>query len=353
MVTAVHRPDDARILHRQIRALLDAGHQVTYCAPWTPSEAARRSQGRLQCVSIPRAAGRRRLRAWMATNRAVRALGTDADLILIHDPELIPLVGVIAPAPVVWDVHEDLVASIDDKEYLPRPTRPVVKGMTRALTWYGRQRLHVILAEDGYRAGYGDHPVVPNAAWPPTSVPPPGRDHVVHVGRVSIGRGAETLLDVAERLDGSLHIDVMGDVDDGLVPQFEQAAHSGALAWTGFVPNDEAMQRVNGALAGLCLLRDLPNYRHSRPTKVVEYMARGVPVVTTPNPVAREIVEAYDCGIVVPHDDAAAVVAALERLRDDELRCRLGNNGRRAALCRFDWARDAERFVDQLEAWAR
>ncbi len=26
------------------------------------------------------------------------------------------------------------------------------------------------------------------------------------------------------------------------------------------------------------------NYRHSMPTKVVEYMARGIPVITTPNP---------------------------------------------------------------------
>ncbi|HEX4829649.1 MAG TPA: glycosyl transferase, partial [Trebonia sp.] len=33
--TAVHHPADARIYFRQIRALLDAGHQVTYIAPWS------------------------------------------------------------------------------------------------------------------------------------------------------------------------------------------------------------------------------------------------------------------------------------------------------------------------------
>ena len=31
--TIVHHPADARIYHRQIRALLDAGHQVMYIAP--------------------------------------------------------------------------------------------------------------------------------------------------------------------------------------------------------------------------------------------------------------------------------------------------------------------------------
>ena len=32
--TVVHHPADARIYHRQIRALLEAGHQVTYIAPF-------------------------------------------------------------------------------------------------------------------------------------------------------------------------------------------------------------------------------------------------------------------------------------------------------------------------------
>ena len=31
--TIVHHPADARIYLRQIRALLDAGHEVTYIAP--------------------------------------------------------------------------------------------------------------------------------------------------------------------------------------------------------------------------------------------------------------------------------------------------------------------------------
>ncbi|HYY17978.1 MAG TPA: glycosyl transferase, partial [Streptosporangiaceae bacterium] len=32
--TVVHHPADARILHREIRALLDAGHDVAYIAPF-------------------------------------------------------------------------------------------------------------------------------------------------------------------------------------------------------------------------------------------------------------------------------------------------------------------------------
>ena len=62
----------------------------------------------------------------------------------------------------------------------------------------------------------------------------------------------------------------------------EPVQAQGLLRWPGFVPNDQAMPVGDGALAGLSLLQDEPNFRHSLPTKVVEYMARGVPVVTTP-----------------------------------------------------------------------
>jgi isopropylmalate/homocitrate/citramalate synthase len=64
------------------------------------------------------------------------------------------------------------------------------------------------------------------------------------------------------------------------------AQDEGWLTWHGFVSNDRAMTLIDGSLAGLSLLQDLPNYRHSMPTKILEYMAHGVPVITTPLPAA-------------------------------------------------------------------
>ena len=68
---------------------------------------------------------------------------------------------------------------------------------------------------------------------------------------------------------------------------------------------------LDGALAGLSLLHDEPNFRHSMPTKVVEYMARGVPVVTTPLPAAAELARGHECGFVVPFGDPVAAAAAV------------------------------------------
>ena len=111
---------------------------------------------------------------------------------------------------------------------------------------------------------------------------------------------------------------------------------------------------LDGALAGLSLLDDEPNFRHSLPTKVVEYMARGVPVVTTPLPAAAALATGHECGFVVPfRDPAAAASAVLELDRDSSLRVKMGQRGHGAAYARLGWPSDAREFVSQLESWAK
>jgi hypothetical protein len=71
----------------------------------------------------------------------------------------------------------------------------------------------------------------------------------------------------------------------------------------GLMRGEQALARVSGSSAGLCPLRDLPNYRVSLSTKIVEYCALGVPVITTPLPLATDLVGSENVGFVVPLDD--------------------------------------------------
>jgi glycosyltransferase involved in cell wall biosynthesis len=129
----------------------------------------------------------------------------------------------------------------------------------------------------------------------------------------------------------------------------EAASAAGDVIWHGALPNAEAVNRLRGALAGLSLLHDLPNYRRSLPTKVVEYMAHGVPVVTTPLPVARELVEDAGAGMIVPFGDVTATAEAVRALRaDPALRERLAKAGVFAARDHLDWRLEAPVFLAAL-----
>lgn len=359
VVTVVHTPLDARIHHRQIGALRAAGHDVTYAAPWTatgtppPDE----TDADLAWLDLPRAAGRRRLAALRAARRLLAARADGHDLVLLHDPELLlTLPGLRLDVPVVWDVHEDTAGALADKPWLPGWLRPAVRAAVRTAERWAERRVHLLLAEEAYRDRFvRPHPVVPNTPVLSDDEPAaPDQPRVVHLGRISRLRGAAELLEAGRRLAPEVTVELIGTADADVRGAVEAAAAAGAVRWHGFVPNEEALAMVAGATAGIALLHDIPNYRASLPTKVVEYMGQGVPAVTTPLPAAAALVERHDAGVVVPFGDADAVVEAVRALRaDDGRRRRLGANGRAAALAHHDWRRDGRAFVATLERWAR
>jgi glycosyltransferase involved in cell wall biosynthesis len=362
--TVVHHPEDARILHRQIQALLEAGHEITYIAPFRACNVT--PWPNLTPVDVPRATGRRRLGALRAARAALNRHTPYADLILLHDPELLLTLprrlrrGGPDQRPghpvVVWDVHEDTPAALSAKAWMPRPLRPFARPFIRGMETRAERRHRLILAEPGYRDRFShDHPVVPNTTYvsdiPPT---PPDDKRVVYVGQLSAARGTADMIALARILHTEgIAVELIGAADADVRPILRDAQRAGILRWYGFVPNDRALRIAEGALAGLSLLHDEANYRHSMPTKVIEYMAHGLPVVTTPIPPAVDIVQPTGAGVVVPFQDPAAALEAIRRLRDDpDLRAEMGKRGHEAARERFHWPVHAQRFVGQLKAWA-
>jgi glycosyltransferase involved in cell wall biosynthesis len=353
VVTVVHDPEDARIRHRQLVSLLAAGMDVTYAAPFTAY--GRTPPEGVRAIDLPRARGRRRLKAVSAARRLIRARARSTDLVLVHDPELLlALAGLRGPAR-VWDVHEDTAAALGMRGWMPAPLQRPASWAVRLVEGWADRRLHLLLAEDAYAERFRrPHPVVPNTVFVPYDEPPqPGADRVVYLGRLTVPRGALDLVDLGRLTHGRLRVELIGPADDDCADVVAQAHSRGWVHHHGFLPNNQALGVVAGATAGLSLLHDEPNYAHSRPTKAMEYMALGVPVVTTPNAVSAELIDRYGCGVVVPFGDPQAACAAVLALQDDpDRRTALGRAGRQGALADFDWRRHGAVFAETLAAWA-
>ncbi|MFF5211375.1 glycosyltransferase family 4 protein [Streptosporangium sp. NPDC000396] len=351
--TIVHHPEDARIMHRQIRALLDAGHDITYVAPFTDCNVT--PDPRIRAIDVPRAVGRRRRRALKAARGALKRGAEGADLLIVHDIELLFRLPRRRPA-TVWDVHEDTAAALEAKPYLPEPLRRILPPLIHRVEARAERRLRLILAEESYRERFAQpHPVVLNTTYVPRRPPPPpGDNRVIYVGQLSRARGAAELIELARRLlPHGIRMDLVGAADIEIRPLLRDAQREGLLDWYGYVPNQHALRMAEGALAGMSLLHDVPNYRHSMPTKVVEYMSRGLPVITTPLPAAASMIDQVGCGVVVPFGDVDAVLRAVLALRDDPGgTAAMGARGYEEASLRYNWPDHAGEFVGQLEEWA-
>ena len=356
VVTVVHHPEDARIRHRQVEALLAAGWEVTYAAPFSGYGVTPAARAGLTPVDVPRAQGRRRLRFVRPVRDLLRRESASHELVLLHDPELTLAVRGLDLPPVVWDVHEDTAATLHVKPWLPAALAGPAASAVRRMERSAEDRMHLLLAEEGYRPRFRrEHPVVPNTTQVPARVSPPDDPRVIYVGHLTRARGVHELVELGallrSRSAGRLRVQLVGHADAEATALLTTAPPG--VEWLGFRPHTEAMTLLDGAMAGLSLLHDEPNYRVSRPTKVAEYLAHGVPVVTTALPHAADLVHESGAGVVVPFAGGRAeprVVAdvVLDLARDRRTRARMSALGHSHAVEHLDWNRHAAAFVEHL-----
>ena len=326
VLTTVHQADDPRIRERTIGSLAEE-FAVTFAAkPPAPT-----STDGIEWV--PLRGGRVRrwwkgLRLMFSKRFSVRS---------IHDPELIPaaLLTRMFGRRVVFDLHEDVPAQIRHKGWVWRPLRIPLAWIARLLLRMASRFLVVTLAEPGYGSLFErGHAVFPNYA-PAGALPDLAGDggYLIYVGDVTVERGALDLVETAALTEPRRPLVVVGRCPVDLAERMALAAEAGGvdLTLTGNRPHREAMERVAGASVGLSLLRDLPNEAGSMPTKVIEYLQMGIPVVATHLPGTEAAVKGLDAVRLVPPGDALAAAEAAaamagereaarrqaERLRDE------------------------------------
>ncbi len=313
VVTSVHRSDDPRIRERTVRSLATA-FPVRYAtrapAPATGGdhEWAQLNGGRLR-------------RDWSAF---LRMMDGDVAVVSVHDPELIPaalLARLLRRVPVVVDVHEDVPAQMLHKDWVARPLRRPLAWASRVLLRLAERFCVVSLAEEGYRHLFRrEHPVFPN--YPAAgSLPPLAEDagYVIYAGDITEDRGAPDMVEAVGAMSRPRPLRLVGRCRADLAQRLQRRAGElgVVLEVRGALPHRAAMEQAAGASAGLSLLRPLPNYIDSLPTKVVEYLEMGLAVVAADLPGTREAVAGLaGVALVVPGDPGMAA-AALDRVVGD------------------------------------
>lgn len=360
--STVHLAHDVRLFQAEARTLARAGFDVTVIAlrDDTPSE----TDG-ITVVELPRPANRwSRLRLIPRVLRL--ALRQRADLYAFHDPELLPVAAalrLLRRRPVIYDVHEDVPASIRNRGYLARPLRPLVATLYRLIE---RLALPLVagltLADEAYGRYYRgrraavvrNYPLLTYADLYEPPVARRERLQLVYTGSVTHLRGLREMLQLVHHLRPrfpSLHLRIVGPM--GPEGESELAARliadldlTDCVECTGNVSHADVHRHILDADVGLALLHPDPNYLRSLPTKMFEYMMMGRPVVVSEFPLWKRIVDEEGCGFAVPPLDLDTVAAAVTQLLEEEaLRRRMGEAGRRAVLERYSWEREGERMV--------
>jgi glycosyltransferase involved in cell wall biosynthesis len=110
---------------------------------------------------------------------------------------------------------------------------------------------------------------------------------------------------------------------------------------TGFLPYREMYEKLNEGAAGLLVFQ--PTYYNisiGLPNKLFDYMLLGLPVIASDLPEIRSVVGSADCGILVDPGSVSEIADAIIYFFDHPKEAqRMGANGRRAVLEKYNWSR--------------
>jgi glycosyltransferase involved in cell wall biosynthesis len=115
------------------------------------------------------------------------------------------------------------------------------------------------------------------------------------------------------------------------------------------IPHSEVVQLYSRSLIGLTPYLNNPKGRAQLQNKVVEFMGAGLPVITSPTSVNRQLVEAADCGAFAWINELKLIADTVEGWMDNPAEAReLGKRGQAYAQRNLIWENELERVLKWL-----
>jgi glycosyltransferase involved in cell wall biosynthesis len=248
-------------------------------------------------------------------------LRANGRVVLTLDPDLVPVAvarGLVSRSATVVDVHEDYAALLQDRDWAQGVVGAGARAVATGSSALARFADVTVVADAHLPPGQARQRIVvrnlPDLSVLPGPSDPDPSPRALYVGDVRRSRGLRTMLEAVEAAP-SWTLDVVGPVaggDTGWLHDWRsRSAAADRVRLHGRLEPERSWALATGAWAGLSLLEDTPAFAEALPTKLYEYLACGLAVLTTPVRRSAELVTSTGAGEVVA--DARQTAAVLER----------------------------------------
>ncbi len=367
-LTSVHAYNDTRIFHKECISLVQAGYDVTLIAPVSEHFLEKR------VTIIPVGTWSNRYYRFFVTipNLLFKALKAKASIYHFHDPELLLIAPILrlSRAKVIYDIHEDYVTSIQQKSYIPVVFRTIVASTLGFIEKVTSVLCYQVIAERYYKERFPDaveilnYPLLQQHSDEVAKGQPPDMEVVfddqydwcLYTGNVTVDRGALLQLELLKAHKG-IAIAYIGKCSEDVAEAIFSFAESEQISRQRIriigigihVPRETIDYYTYSMdwLVGLALFPDTPHYARKELTKFFEYMAAGLPILSSNFPVWKKIVEENRCGFCVNPDEQESIASIIEYLlQNHDEAASMGENGRKAVNERYNWNIEEKKLLD-------
>lgn len=357
--TTVHPRDDSRIRSKQLDTLARAfGGRVSLYVQDGLGDEIDPVLGYRIVDTGPRLRRIRRMTvgAWRMVRAVRRARPAIAHF---HDPELLPWAVLLrlSGIKVVYDVHEDVPRQVSRNPRLPQWARRVMPPLVSLAEWIGARLINGVVAAspviaDRFPAGrtalVRNFPLL-DELHAPDSTPMDKRPlEFTYVGTISEDRNIYRMIEAVSRLPAkAARLRLAGTFSiEETQRRAEAMPEWSSVKFEGWTSREGVAAVLADGRAGLVLLKPVPHEMETLPIKLFEYMAAGLPVISSDFPIWRAIVDGAECGLLVDPTDTDAIVKAMQWIIDNpDTSQEMGLRGRHAVEERFNWNLEAATLV--------
>lgn len=356
-LSSVHTLYDTRIFYKICRSLVDAGYNVDLLVQNPGNEVL----DGIKVIGLPVAE-----KKWDRFLKTIPALFRkviqypQGTIFHFHDPELIPI-GLFLKScgyRVIYDVHEDVPASILDKEWIYKPLRNLFSRIADKLEKLANSKLDAtVVVTKSIRDRFNESTYLiqnfPQLSELEMTSQREARlesPQVFYVGRISKQRCIVEMIEAIERTNAEREITFLlaGAFDDNeLRESIENRKGWKFTDFKGRINRKELSKYAQNSFAGLVLFKPVANHINAQPNKLFEYMAQGLPIIGSDFPLWREIVTENHCGLLVDPEKAEEISKAILWLEShpDEAN-KMGENGKKMVLKKYNWSIEEKKLLN-------
>jgi glycosyltransferase involved in cell wall biosynthesis len=364
IVTSIH-PDFDKRVWRHAASMARSGWRVDLVCPWDIADGTLIDGVKLHTFRPCLLRTTRPVTVPIRVGKKLWPLLKCADIVHFHDIDLLPWMSMLAlKKPIVYDVHENYPDEMLVRYWIPRYLRKIlfyiVKYGQRA---FARIIKNIVLVAPSQREDFNEKKLnvieVRNYALAKLADEVPNnyvnrKNTIIFIGNHYPENGSWLLLDII-RLVIMREPDVKflvaarfssSKMREKWIYRVENESLSEHIEMLSDVPSYKINKLIDQALIGINPVLRVQKQIKAINTKLFEFMARGVPFVSSDLPFPSELVQNTGAGLLAQPEYPESFAQAILRLcRDKEFAAVIGSRGRRAFLEKYTWENQARHLA--------